>query len=66
MDVSDEELLVASVRDPDAFAAFYRRHAVPLAGFFLHRTHDPELAGDLTAETFAAALQGRRRSARPN
>jgi RNA polymerase sigma factor (sigma-70 family) len=61
MDVSDEQLLVASACDPEAFAAFYRRHAVALAGFFLHRTHDRELAGDLTAETFAAALQGRRR-----
>jgi RNA polymerase sigma factor (sigma-70 family) len=58
MDVSDEELLMG---DPEAFAAFYRRHAVTLAAFFLHRTRDPELAGDLTAETFAAALQGRRR-----
>jgi hypothetical protein len=33
MMVSDEELLVASVGDEEAFAAFYRRHARPLAGF---------------------------------
>lgn len=58
---SDEELLVASVGDEEAFAAFYRRHARPLAGFFMRRTGDAELAADLTAETFAAALAARRR-----
>ena len=61
MMVSDEELLVASVGDEEAFAAFYRRHARPLAGFFMRRTGDGELAADLTAETFAAALASRRR-----
>jgi len=58
MELRDEELLVG---DPEAFAAFYRRHAVTLAAFFLRRTGDREQAADLTAETFAAALQGRRR-----
>jgi RNA polymerase sigma factor (sigma-70 family) len=58
---SDEELLQASITDEDAFAEFYRRHCTAVAGFFLHRTRDAELAADLTAETFAAALQGRRR-----
>ena len=61
MMVSDEELLVASVGDEEAFAAFYRRYARPLTGFFLRRTGDGELAADLTAETFAAALVGRPR-----
>jgi RNA polymerase sigma-70 factor, ECF subfamily len=61
MTVSDEELLVASVGDEEAFAAFYRRHARPLAGFFMRRTGHAELAADLTAETFAAALAARRR-----
>ena len=61
MMVSDEELLVASVGDEEAFAAFYRRYARPLAGFFVRRTGDAELAADLTAETFAAALASRRR-----
>ncbi|HEX8104957.1 MAG TPA: sigma-70 family RNA polymerase sigma factor [Solirubrobacteraceae bacterium] len=55
---TDEELVDACAREPDAFAAFYRRHARPLAGFFVRRTGDPELAADLTAETFAAALEG--------
>jgi RNA polymerase sigma factor (sigma-70 family) len=61
MSTCDDELLVASRRDPQAFAAFYRRHAVPLTAFFLRRTGDRELAADLTAETFAAALEGSRR-----
>ena len=47
--------------DAAGFTAFYREHVRGLTGFFLHRTGDPELAMDLTAETFAAALAGRRR-----
>lgn len=61
MERSDDELLVAGVTDVEAFAAFYRRHAAPLAGFFLSRTGNRELAADLTAETFAAALAARRK-----
>jgi RNA polymerase sigma-70 factor (ECF subfamily) len=55
---SDDELLAAARTDPEAFAVFYRRHARPLAGFFVTRTRDAEAAADLTAETFAAALEG--------
>lgn len=61
MERTDDELLVAGVDDVEAFAAFYRRHAAPLAGFFLARTGNRELAADLTAETFAAALAARRK-----
>ena len=61
MERSDEDLLAASVFDEDAFAAFYRRHCAAVAAYFLRRTGDAEVAADLTAETFAAALQGRRR-----
>ena len=32
-----------------------------LLGYFARRVHDPEVAADLTAETFAAALASRRR-----
>src|SRR4051812_6066396 len=55
---SDEALLAVARREPAAFAVFYRRHVRALLGYFLRRTRDPELAADLTAETFAAALDG--------
>jgi RNA polymerase sigma factor (sigma-70 family) len=55
---TDEELLAAVRREPEAFAMFYRRHVTPLLGYFVRRTRDAELAADLTAETFAAALDG--------
>jgi RNA polymerase sigma factor (sigma-70 family) len=59
---SDGELLVAaSAHDPDAFAVFYRRHVRGLLAFFRRRVPSPELALDLTAETFASALEGSRR-----
>jgi RNA polymerase sigma-70 factor (ECF subfamily) len=45
----------------DDFAAFYRHHEDAVLGYFLKRTHSAELAADLTAETFARALEGRRR-----
>jgi RNA polymerase sigma-70 factor, ECF subfamily len=56
---TDAELLVAG--DPDSFEVFYRRWVRPLLAFFARRTGDPELAADLTAETFAAALAARER-----
>jgi len=56
---SDEDLLLSS--DPEAFGRFYDRYVEMLLGYFARRTHDPEAAADLTAETFAAALAARRR-----
>src|SRR5919201_90312 len=56
---SDDELLAS--RDPGSFEQFYRGHVDAILAFFAHRTRDAELAADLTAETFAAALAGRRR-----
>jgi RNA polymerase sigma factor (sigma-70 family) len=56
---SDEDLLAD--RDAASFEAFYNRHVESVLGFFARRTRDAELAADLTAETFAAALAGRRR-----
>ncbi|MEA2125330.1 MAG: hypothetical protein QOI80_2112 [Solirubrobacteraceae bacterium] len=43
------------------FTALYREQARAVAGYFLRRTHDPETAADLTAETFAAARASARR-----
>src|SRR3954452_21593710 len=43
------------------FCRFYDRDVRTLLGFFQRRTGDPEVAADLTAETFAAALVSRSR-----
>jgi RNA polymerase sigma-70 factor, ECF subfamily len=60
-DIDDDALLVAAVDDPEAFARFYRHHVRAVFAYFRRRTADAETAADLTAETFAAALEGRRR-----
>jgi RNA polymerase sigma factor (sigma-70 family) len=58
-DPDDERLLLSA--DPEDFGRFYDRHVRAVIGYFSRRTRDPELAADLTAETFAAALVARRR-----
>src|SRR3954469_472577 len=58
-DLSDEGLLGA--RAAASFERFYCHHVDAVLGFFARRTGDPELAADLCAETFAAALASRRR-----
>jgi RNA polymerase sigma-70 factor (ECF subfamily) len=58
---SDDDLLAATRAEPEAFAVFYRRHVDSLLAYFARRTRDAELAADLTAETFAAALVGAHR-----
>ena len=55
---SDDALPAAPRAEPEAFAVFYRRHVEALLAYFARRTRDAELAADLTAETFAAALGG--------
>jgi RNA polymerase sigma factor (sigma-70 family) len=54
----DVELLVGGA---EQFGRFYERHEDPLLAFFLRRTRSAELAADLTAETFARALEARQR-----
>src|SRR5215210_5303824 len=56
---SDDELLASL--EPGSFAVFYCRHVEDLVAFFMRRTRSAELAVDLTAETFAAALVARAR-----
>lgn len=58
---TDEQLLAASLRDPQAFGTFYERHADAVMGYLLRRTGSIEAAADLTAEVFAGALVARRR-----
>ena len=54
---TDGELLVATATDPEAFGTFFRRHVRGVLGFFRRRGASAEVALDLTAETFAAALE---------
>jgi RNA polymerase sigma factor (sigma-70 family) len=44
--------------DADEFEEFYRRESEGVLVFFARRTFDPEVALDLTAETFAHAYLG--------
>ncbi len=53
---SDSELLVDARRDPEAFGEFYSRNTRPMIAFFWSRTRDHDVASELVAETFAAAL----------
>ena len=55
---ADAELLASTARDAEAFATFYRRYAETILAYFINRTQRSEIAADLTAETFAAALAG--------
>jgi len=53
---SDNELLRAARRNPEAFATFYDRYAGALFGWLCRASGDPQVAADLTAEAFATAL----------
>ncbi len=54
---SDSDLLSAiAARDGAAFSIFYRRHLPAVLAFLMRETGDPEAAGDLAAEVFAAVL----------
>ena len=56
---TDEALLLSG--EPEDFGRFYDRYVRTLLAYFQRRTRDPEIAADLTAETFAAALAARSR-----
>jgi RNA polymerase sigma-70 factor (ECF subfamily) len=56
---SDAELLLASRSKPSAFVEVYRRHADELLRYVAGRVLDPEVAAELTAETFAEAFASR-------
>lgn len=55
---SDVELLAATRVGAEAFGVFYERHFDGIIGYFWYRTRDRDHAAELTAETFAAALEG--------
>jgi RNA polymerase sigma factor (sigma-70 family) len=55
----DARLLIAAARgEQTAFEAFYHRWLPQITGFHLRRVRIREVAFDLTAETFAAAVAG--------
>jgi RNA polymerase sigma-70 factor (ECF subfamily) len=54
---ADEELLQEPAGDPEGFGLFYRRHERVVLGFFVRTTGRGDVALDLTAETFARALE---------
>jgi RNA polymerase sigma factor (sigma-70 family) len=53
---TDAQLLATTAHDPRAFAAFYVRHEDRVRAWMLRRTGRADLAADLCAEVFAAAL----------
>jgi RNA polymerase sigma-70 factor (ECF subfamily) len=59
--LSDEELLRLTPKRPAAFDVFYVRHERLVVAYFRRRTTSAELAVDLTAETFVAALASAKR-----
>ncbi|MGD0198365.1 MAG: RNA polymerase sigma factor [Solirubrobacteraceae bacterium] len=60
---SDAELLRATSQEGDAFGEFYARHERRLLSYLVRRTGSGEIAADLCAEVFAAALAARRAGA---
>jgi RNA polymerase sigma factor (sigma-70 family) len=59
--LEDAVLLARTAVEPEAFGVFYRRHERDVLRFFLGAGCVAEVAGDLTAETFAEALLSRER-----
>lgn len=55
--LDEDALLSAAQLGAVGFAAFYRHFERPVLRYFLRATGRPELAADLTAETFASALE---------
>jgi RNA polymerase sigma-70 factor (ECF subfamily) len=60
-ELDDDELVLLSRARPEAFGELYDRHAESLLRFFVRRTFDPDVAAELTAETFAQAFMSRMR-----
>jgi RNA polymerase sigma factor (sigma-70 family) len=56
---SDDDLILSN--DPEDFGRFYDGTIEMVLGYFARRVNDPEVAADLAAETYAAALAARHR-----
>ena len=61
MEPADDDLLKRTKHDPTAFGVFYARHERAVFRYLYRRTRNAEVAADLCAETFAAALLSSRR-----
>jgi RNA polymerase sigma factor (sigma-70 family) len=57
---TDEQLLVRTIEDPEAFGPFYDRFEPDVLAFVYRATRRADIAADLTAEIFAAALASAR------
>jgi DNA-directed RNA polymerase specialized sigma24 family protein len=55
---TDQELLAAATSDGDAFAEFYERHARAVLTYATTRLGNVDVGAEVTAETFARALEG--------
>lgn len=53
--IEDADLLRIAKREPEAFGAFYDRHAETILAYCMRRVGCAETAADITAEVFAAA-----------
>jgi RNA polymerase sigma factor (sigma-70 family) len=60
-DSNGADTLRRSATEPEAFADFYRGHFEPVLAFLARRVYDPEIALELTAESFAQAYLARGR-----
>lgn len=54
---AERRLVAAAQRDRAAFAALYERYVDRIYTYTLHLTRNPEIAEDVTAATFARALE---------
>lgn len=55
--LSDDDLLRSARDEPDAFGTFYERHARAVLAYLASVSGSRDVALDLTAEVFAAALE---------
>jgi len=60
-ELDDDELVLLSRARPEAFGELFDRHSESVLRFFVRRTFDPDVAAELTAETFAQAFVSRLR-----
>jgi len=57
--LSDDDTLIENARrDPDAFAALYRRYLPPVYRYLLIRLGNAQDAEDITSKVFTEALEG--------